>query len=113
MTNGTRAAATSAVHQALSVAPAVAAPVVNGWKRPQPSTASDTVCPLSLHLLAFEGRVVTRGIALRAECSRGWAGGCSGCYAEGGERWPGCCCADPHAERVPEAPCEEGGEQQL
>ena len=63
MTNGTRAAATSAVHQALSVAPAVAAPVVNGWKRPQPSTASDTPSEQSAPVA---GRVAAAAAMLRA-----------------------------------------------
>ncbi|PIL36641.1 hypothetical protein GSI_00330 [Ganoderma sinense ZZ0214-1] len=65
VSNGTRAAATSAVHQALSVAPAVAAaaPIVNGWKRPQPSAAADTPAEESAPVA---GRVAAAAAMLRA-----------------------------------------------
>lgn len=64
-TNGivTRAAATSAVHQALSAAPALAAPAVNGWKRPQASPAADTPAEESAPMA---GRVAAAAAMLRA-----------------------------------------------
>ncbi|KAI1785340.1 SH3-domain-containing protein [Ganoderma leucocontextum] len=61
--NGTRAAATSVAYQALSAAPAVAAPVVNGWKRPQPSAAADTPSEESVPMA---GRVAAAAAMLRA-----------------------------------------------
>ncbi|KAM5532652.1 hypothetical protein V8D89_013696 [Ganoderma adspersum] len=63
ISNGTRAAATSAMHQALSVAPAVAAPVMNGWKRPQPSATADVPSEDSAPVA---GRVAAAAAMLRA-----------------------------------------------
>ncbi|EJF63093.1 SH3-domain-containing protein [Dichomitus squalens LYAD-421 SS1] len=65
MTNGQRAAAASAVHQAFSAAPAlaVAAPAVNGWRRPQQSATTDSPAEESTPVA---GRVAAAAAALRA-----------------------------------------------